>query len=291
MFDAQRRSGYSSSRRTRTLGILLACAVGLMLSSLALSNVTEEGPATRSIARSLAILTEVDAFLDAEYAELRERASAMAGEVTLADFPVAVSFTAEEVLATDQAGFRELLLSRSAQRVYDDGASVLREGRKDQTGLFSTENVLRRGLELLRPTPHRVFFGLTVALAIIGLVLALGLGLVASAYGRLPATGLSLFLAASPFPPLPLALRFRAEVYRVTGAVIRHDKQHEILVPANVDGLLGRINCQTLGGDLQLRHAARRERAIHRIDQDLERFIAWLVGRRVGPACGEACTG
>ena len=212
MFDAQRRSGYSSSRRTRTLGILLACAVGLMLSSLALSNVTEEGPATRSIARSLAILTEVDAFLDAEYAELRERASAMAGEVTLADFPVAVSFTAEEVLATDQAGFRELLLSRSAQRVYDDGASVLREGRKDQTGLFSTENVLRRGLELLRPTPHRIFFGLTVALAIIALVLALGLGLVASAYGRLLAIGLSIFLAAAPSLALAFGVRFALRV-------------------------------------------------------------------------------
>ena len=208
MFDARNRSGSDSHRQTRRLGVLLACAIGLMLCSLALSNVTEEGPATRSIARSLAILTEVDAFLDAEYEGLRERASATADDVALADFPVEVFFTPEEVLATDQAGFRELLLSRSAQRVYDDGSSVLREGRTDRASFFSTENVLRRGLELLRPTPHRIFFGLTLALAIGALLLALGLGLAASGYGRLVAIGLSVSLVSISFLALAIGARF-----------------------------------------------------------------------------------
>ena len=211
-FDAQHRSGRSSDRQTRRLGILLACAIGLMLCSLALSNVTEEGPATRSIARSLAILTEVDAFLDAEYEDLRERASATTDDVALTDFPVEIFFAPEEVLATDQAGFRELLLSRSAQRVYDDGASVLREGRTDKARFFSTENVLRRGLELLRPTPHRYFFGLTVALAIVALLLALGLGQAAGGYGRLVAIGLSVFLVSISFLALAIGVRFTLRV-------------------------------------------------------------------------------
>lgn len=206
--DAQNRSAGSSDSNRLRLGVLLACVIGLMLCALAFSNVTEEGPATRSIARSLAILTEVDAFLDAEYAELRERASATTGDVALTDYPIAVSFTAEEVLTTDQAGFRELLLSRSAQRVYDDGSSVLREGRDDQAGFFSTENVLRRGLEMMRPTPHRVFFGLTVALAIGALALATALGLAANGYGRLLAVGLSIFLGAVPFLALAVGVRF-----------------------------------------------------------------------------------
>ncbi len=212
MFDAQHRSGSSSDRRKRTLGILLAGTIGLMLCALALSNITEEGPATRSIARSLAILTEVDGFLDAEYAELRERANATTDDVALTDFPVAVSFTPEEVLATDQAGFRELLLARSAQRVYDDGSSVLREGRQDRAGFFSTEHVLRRGLEVLRPTPHRMFFGLTVALAFAAFFLAIRLGLVASGYGRLLAIGLSVFLIAIPFLALAIGVRFALRV-------------------------------------------------------------------------------
>ncbi len=211
MFDAQHRSG-TDPRHKRRLGVLLAVAIGLMLSSLALSNISEEGPATRSIARSLAILTEIDAFLDAEYADLRERASATTEEVALTDFPVAVSFTPEEVLATDQAGFRDLLLSRSAQRVYDDGASVLRDGRDDQAGFFSTEHVLRRGLDILRPAPHQVFFGLTIALAVVALSLALGLGLVTRGYGRLLAIGLSAFLVAAPFLALAIGVRFTLRV-------------------------------------------------------------------------------
>ena len=64
----------------------------------------------------------------------------------------------------------------------------------------------------MRPTPHRVFFGLTVALAIIALVLALGLGLVASAYGRLLAIGLSIFLAAAPSLALAFGVRFALRV-------------------------------------------------------------------------------
>ncbi len=210
--DTQFRAGGSSYRKTRMLGILLACAIGLMLCLLALSNVTEEGPATRSIARSLAILTEVDTFLDAEYADLRERASETTDNVALTDFPVAVSFTPEEVLATDRAGFRDLLLSRSAQRVYDDGASVLREGTTDEGGFFSTASVLRRGLELLRPAPHRIFFGLTVALAAVALLLALGLGLTTRGYGRLLAIGLSSFLIAVPFLALAVGIRFSLRV-------------------------------------------------------------------------------
>ena len=200
--------GNDSDRRARRLGLLFAAAIGLLLCSLALSNVTEEGPATRSIARSLGILTEVDSFLDTEFEGLRERASATTDDVALTDFPVAVFFTPEEVLGTDQAGFRELLLSRAAQRVYDGGASVLREGRKDNAGLFSTENVLRRGLELLRPAPHRIFFGLTVALAIGALILALGLGLATRGYGRLLAIGLSTLFMAAPFLALAIGVRF-----------------------------------------------------------------------------------
>jgi hypothetical protein len=182
--------------------------IGLLLCTLAFSNITEEGAATRSISRSLAILTEVDGFLDAEYEPLRERAGATNEEIALIDFPIEVFFTPEEVLGTDQAGFRELLLSRSAQRVYDDGASVLRDGRDGDTGLLSTEHVLRRGLEVFRPAPHKIFLGLTVALAIAALILALGLGLKTRGYGRLQTIGLSALLVAIPFLAIAAGARF-----------------------------------------------------------------------------------
>ena len=207
-FDGELRREDSSSRAKWTLGALLSLVVVLLLGALACSNLTAEGPAKRSIARSLAILTEVDAFLDAEYEDLRERAAATNDDVALTDFPVQVFLTPEEVLATDRATFRELLLSRSAGRIYDDGAALLREDREDESGFFSTEGLLRRGIDVLRPGPHRVFFGLTIALAVIATGLALGLASVTRGTGRLLSVAASVLVASLPFLAFAVGVRF-----------------------------------------------------------------------------------
>ena len=210
--ERQLRDEDTAGRAKWTLGTVLAFVTAGLLCSLAFANITAEGSAKRSLAQSLAILTEVDTFLDAEYEILRERASETTGQVALTDFPVPVLFTAEEVLAGDRAEFRELLLSRAAERLHKDGASVLLEGREGDEGFFSTEGALRRGIDILRPAPHRISYGLTIALAVIAAGLAVALASVTRGYGRIVAVGVSLLLASAPFLAFAVAVRFAFRV-------------------------------------------------------------------------------
>jgi hypothetical protein len=210
-YDGQFREE-DTGRAKWTLGALLALVTACLLCSLAFANITAEGAAKRSLAQSLAILTEVDTFLDVEYDDLRERAAATTEEVALTDFPVRVLFTPEEVLSGDRAEFRALLLSRAADRIHDDGASVLLEGRDGNAGLFSTEGVLRRGIDILRPAPHRVAYGLTIALAVVAAGLAVALASVTRGYGRLLAIGVSMLVSAAPFLAFAVAVRFAVRV-------------------------------------------------------------------------------
>ena len=193
------------------LGGLLALDLLLLLVALSLTHLTAEGPAKRSLHQSVAILTEVDAFLDERWETFREEAEKRLGQderLMLPDFPVPVVFTPQEVLATDREGFRSLLLTRAADRVYKDGMSAFREEQEDDIGISSLPGALRSGMDLLRPTPHAVVVALTIALSAIAALLALGLVLAGRGYGRLVALGVSVSLAALLFFVSAIALRF-----------------------------------------------------------------------------------
>ncbi len=195
-----------------TLGGLLMVDIALLLTFLALANVTAEGPAKRTLTHSIAILTEVDALLDADYEDLRIEASLSDGDVALADFPIALSFTPQEVLESDRVSFRELLLLRAAERVHADGVDAFRSEGDDGIRLVSTEGTLRAALDFLRPAPHRVMFGITLFFAAIALLLTAGLMFATRGYGRMLAVGLSVLIAATPFLAAAVALRFALRV-------------------------------------------------------------------------------
>ena len=190
------------------LGGLLALDLFVLFAVLGLANVTAEGPATRSLEQSVAILTEIDGFLDEHYETLSADAGRSGEDVTLPDFPIALTFTAEEVRATGRDGFRALLLGRAADRVHDEGVAALREDGEGGISFFSTQGVIRTAMDFLRPTPHRVLTMLTIGLAALAGMLALGLALATRGYGRVLAVGLSVFAAAAPFLILAIAVRF-----------------------------------------------------------------------------------
>lgn len=195
------------------LGVLLALDLLLLFAALSLTQVTAEGPATRSLRHSVAILAEIDAYLDTQYDALRQEASATESRtVEPPDFPVAVSFTPDEVLASDRASFRNLLLDRATGRLYDEGASVLREEGAPGVDTFSAPGAVRQGLDLLRPTPHRVLNWVTVGLAIAAAVLAGGLALACRGYGRVVGIGIALSWAAVSFLIVSMSVRFAFRV-------------------------------------------------------------------------------
>ena len=194
-----------------TLGGLLVLDLLLLLLALSLAHLTAEGPAKRSLRQSVAILTEVDAFLDEHWETVREEAEQTPGQderLMLPDFPVPVAFMPQEVLASDREGFHALLLTRATERVYEEGMSAFQEEQEDDIGIFSLPGALRNGMDLLRPTPHAVVVALTIALSAIAALLALGLVLAGRGYGRLLALGVAVSLAALLFFISAIALRF-----------------------------------------------------------------------------------
>jgi hypothetical protein len=191
-----------------SVGALLTLDLAVLLFALSFANVTSDGAARRALGHSLAILLEVDAYLDDHYEALRLTASETDEDtVTPPDLPLDLAFTPEEVLAGDREAFRALLLGRAADLVREEGTRVLRTDDAD-SDLLSTQSAVGEGMDFLRPRPHRVLTIVTFALAVAAAVLALPLALVSRGYGRLVAVGLSAVLAAVPFLIAAVAVRF-----------------------------------------------------------------------------------
>lgn len=194
-------------------GVLLVLDMVALLFVLSIANITASGPAQRGLAHSIAVLTEVDAYLDDHYETIRQEASETSEDpVALPDFPVQVSITHQELLAGDRDSFRTLLLERAAAAVHDQGVSVMREGRDSEATFFSTQGAIRTGMDFLRPTPHRVLTYVTVGFAVVAGLLAAGLFLSARGYGRVFGPALAVLLAATPFLIFAVAVRFALRV-------------------------------------------------------------------------------
>jgi hypothetical protein len=215
-------------RATKWLfGPLLALDVGLLLFALAFASVTAEGPAKRALGQSVAILTEVDTFLDEHYQSLQlEAQQTDDGTIALRDFPLAVTFSPQEIKDTNREQFRTLLLERSAALLHRDGTAAFRQDRNSEVNSLSPQGAVRAGLDLLRPTPHRVFTGLTIAFAALAAALTGALALSTRGAGRLTALGVSLLFASVPFLILAVALRF---VLRVAADGADEYLAHEFL--------------------------------------------------------------
>jgi len=146
---------------------------------------------------------------DDHYETLRQEAARTPDEtLSIAAFPLDVSFTPEEISSTDRDEFRALLLSRSADLVHDDGIAAFHIDRDSDIGFFSPEGILSTGMDFLRPRPHNVLTVLTIVLATAAGLLALGLVLSSRGYGAVMAVGLSVLLAAAPVLLLAVAVRF-----------------------------------------------------------------------------------
>ncbi len=160
----------------RVLRALLVLDIFALLCCATLASITARGPAERALARSAAILTEVDTYLDQRFPAIQQQAAeTQAQQVTLSDFAVPVTFTPQEIQRADRAQFRALLLKRAAAVLHNDGASAFRQDIGTQAGAASAGGTIRAAIDLLRPLPHRVLVGLSIALGLLAALLALWL--------------------------------------------------------------------------------------------------------------------
>lgn len=180
-------------------GLVLFLALTAMFFALLVFQASAEGPAKQSHARAIAALSEIDTLIERQYDDLQVRAEAAppGSMLQLREFPVEVPLTREEALGISKPDLRALLLTRSADVLYDEGTSALRDAEgADDVGRFTAAGAVDRSLDLLRRDVHDAMRIVVYVLAAICVFLAVTLASLTRGFGRLGSVGVAL-LASS----------------------------------------------------------------------------------------------
>ena len=188
--------------RKLTFALLLFLSLLALFASLVLFQLTSAGTAKPALRRSVAALTEVDALIDGDYADLQQRAAIAAPGSTLElrGFPIAVPLTPAEAQSISRSDLRARLLDQSADAMYAHGTAPLRASASGSgsIGMFSVTGLVDHGLGFLRSRNHDILRLLTYALAAVSAVFAAGLVSQCRGFGRLGAVGVVTLAAAVP---------------------------------------------------------------------------------------------
>jgi hypothetical protein len=186
----------------------LAMALLALLVALNLLQLTAPGPAHRALRRAVASLTEIDSLLVVHGAALRRQADASPDEpLSLPDYPLDVSLSPEEA-RRPETEVRDLLLDRSAERVYQEGTAAFREeGQSGNSPRLSVQRAVGTGLGFLTVGKHDALRWATLVLALVCGVLSGILVLVTQGYGRLITLGGAVAAASLLFLLLAMAAR------------------------------------------------------------------------------------
>jgi hypothetical protein len=194
------------------VAFLLFLAMSVMFVSLMLLQITAEGASKRTLRRSVAALTEIDPLLDRNYDGMQQQAqAAKAGDtIEMPNFPIAVVFTPDEVRGASKEQVRDMLLNRSADVLYDDGASAFRDaaGPRGSVGRFSIGGVTDHGLGFLRGRNHDILAFVTIVMAVICGGLAIALAMLCRGFGRIGSIGAVVIAAAIPLATFGIGARF-----------------------------------------------------------------------------------
>jgi len=182
------RAGYS---------MLLGLSAFLLVGALSFYQLSSPPVSRQLIAEGVAVLTELDLLLDESEAEIdaAARAAGDGGLVAVPGYPLEVRLTQREVLESDRAELRELVLLRSAAIVYDDGLDAFDEGAADISP-FSSEGLLNWLVGRLSETNHSRS---GVAAGVLGVLTALAAVMVvvrSHGFARVRSLGIPLMVAA-----------------------------------------------------------------------------------------------
>lgn len=194
-------------------GVALVFTLGFLLLFLNAAQLTGRDVAHKGLTRALASITEVDALLADGRADLKAKAAESPDEeLRLADYPIDVPLTSQQAQELSTPELRELLLSRSADKVYAEGVSAFREeGRGPSThdiAILSPPGAVRYTVGLLTEDTHDAMRMTTVVLTGIAAFLALLLALLSRGYGRLTSVGIATLIASLPFLLVFVTVRF-----------------------------------------------------------------------------------
>lgn len=209
---AETSSDFGRTFAKWAVGLAFFLSMLALLTVLPLYQVTAEGPAKQTLRRATAALTEIDPLIDRNFDDLQQRAAAIGpGEtVQLKDYPIAIALTREQALGLSKEQLRDLLLDRSADALYQDGTSPLRDstGGRGHVGRFTIGGITDRGLGALRSRYHDIFGVLLFVLAALSAVLGVTLAFLCRGFGRLASVGAVVMLASVPLLAAGIGGRF-----------------------------------------------------------------------------------
>ena len=195
-------------------GIALVFALGLLLLSLNAAQLTGKEVAHNGLRRALASITEIDAMLADGQDDLKARAEEATAnqELQLADYPINVPLTAQQAQEMSTAELRDLLLSRSADKMYEQGIDAFRQDAQGESthdiDMLSAPGAVRYTVGLLTQNTHDAMRLTATVLAGVAAFLALLLVLLSRGYGRLTSLGIAVSIATLPYLLVFLTVRF-----------------------------------------------------------------------------------
>lgn len=177
------------------LVIVLAGAFG----ALSLYLVTTESPAEEAHRRVVNALAEGDAILVRDYEQWRVTAEASepGEEIALPNWPVRITLSREEIIDSTQESLHALLLARSADALYEEGTSVLRDDdAAGDPGRFTAAGIVDAFMDLLRGDVHTAALVTMIVLLAIALAIAASLALMTRGFGTMGAISACVTLGA-----------------------------------------------------------------------------------------------
>lgn len=207
-YSAPYRPAYEEDARTadegRTVIRLLVSFAAVLATMAALVclvgfQITSEEQAKSSLRTATAALTEIDLLLARHEEDIQSQMnqSGTGEEIIIPDFPIGLGLTQADVAGMELAELRELVLDRSADRLYEDGTEALRPTAEGagSVGVFSVAGFTDRALGMLTSSNHTRFGIATAVFGVIAVALAVGAAMAGRGWGRLGTIGVIALLA------------------------------------------------------------------------------------------------
>ncbi len=200
------------------IGLVFVSTLGVLLLAVDATQLSAAGASHEVLRRTVASLTEIDAVI-ANPGQATSSSSADTSQPRLPSFPIAVDLSVGGSQDLSSAELRNLVLDRSADRLYADGFSAFqgKDSSASHIQVLSPPGAVRYTAGLLTEGNHDAMRIVLIAVAALAAILGLALMAVSRGYGRLTSLGVAV-LAAS----LPLLL-----VSMAVGFVLRLAAEHE----------------------------------------------------------------
>jgi hypothetical protein len=207
----------SGDGRRSLVGALFAVSLFLLIGSLSARQVTSPNNAVVLLESGIAVVTDVERLIEDEAPLLRERAEQTDHQVfAIPGYPLAVALDRPELLELSDAELVDLLLSRSAALVYDQGITAFDATGEQRIDRFSSQGLLELAVAQVSETNYN---RATIASTIFAISTAgLGVLFVVSSSGWSRLRGLGFATAAGALPGVFMFLFFSWVVGQLGGA-------------------------------------------------------------------------